>query len=100
VNEQELPDELVKHANGHPLEVAGYVISKYMNAPDRDKHAFGSEADRLGIESDILGMWRCELCRARFGINELDMVLGVPDPIPICPTVGCSGAGWQRVHPD
>jgi len=100
MQENELPAELVACADGHPVEVAGYVISKYINAPNQDRRALGEEAAVHGIEGDLLGMWSCELCRSHFSVNELDMVLGVPDPIPICPTIGCSGAGWHRVHPD
>jgi hypothetical protein len=100
MDERELPEDVVRHADGHPLEVAGYVISRYINAPARDQQAFGAEAENQGIESDILGMWQCRVCRSRFSINELDMILGVPNPIPVCPTLGCSGAGWDRVHPD
>lgn len=100
MQEDELPAEVVARADGHPVEVAGYVISKYLYAPDRDKRALGDEAAAQGIESDLLGMWLCEFCRSYFSVNELDMVVGVPDPIPICPTVGCPGAGWDRVHPD
>jgi hypothetical protein len=97
---EDLPEQLVERADGHPLVIAGYVVAKYMRAPARDQRALGEEAERRGIEGDLHGMWQCEVCRSRISSNELDMIIGVPDPIPICPTIGCSGAGWERVHPD
>jgi len=100
MDESDLPSKAVERADGKPVEVAGYVISKYLKAPLRDQKALAAEAESHAIEGDILGVWRCDVCRSRFGVNELDMVLGVPDPIPICPSIGCSGAGWDSVHPD
>lgn len=96
----ELPHEEVENVDGHITSVAGYAVGRYQDAPQADRDAFARAARSHGVEADLLGMWHCKVCRAHFGVNELDIMLGVDDPMPICSTLGCSGAGWNNVSPE
>lgn len=96
---QELPQEFAAHAETLHAGKTVQTVLKYILAPEGDQQALADEAERHGIHGGLTRMWECDRCHSRFSVNQLEMVGGIAQPFPVCPTIGCSATGWGKVHP-
>jgi hypothetical protein len=95
---------LAREAEALPMPHV-YRWASYREASRETRSAFAVAGHRRGVLSSpsvakLPMHWFCEDQQSYIDRGDLGLTFGERiEPMPLCPKVGCTARGWERVHP-
>jgi Protein of unknown function (Hypoth_ymh) len=95
---------LAREAEALPMPQV-YRWASYRETPKETRTAFAAAGHRRGVFTSsavarLPESWFCEEHQDFIDHEDLGLTFGEGvEPMPVCPTQGCPGRGWERVHP-
>lgn len=95
---------LTREADALPMP-QNYRWSSYREASQETREAFAVAGHRRGVlpspvVANLPMNWFCEDQQGFVDREDLGLTFGEGvEPMPVCPKVGCTARGWERVHP-